>query len=113
MAHDPLAAVVPPDRLNELAPASAVAVPPQVLFKLGVGPTNKPEGKLSVKEIPVSGTPALRLLMFKDNDVVPFTGMVVAPNAFVVVCGATTLKFAEAELPVPPFVDVTLPVTLV
>jgi hypothetical protein len=52
--QEALAARVPADRLMEPEPATAVAVPPQVLFKaLGVATTN-PAGRLSVKARPVS-----------------------------------------------------------
>ena len=48
-----LAAKVPAERLILPDPATAVAVPPQVLFNaLGVA-TTKPAGRLSVKAIPV------------------------------------------------------------
>jgi len=45
--------------------------------------------------------------------VAPFKGTVTAPNAFVIVAGMATVRFAVAVLPVPPFVDVTLPVVFV
>ena len=45
-----------------------------------------------------------------DSVVVPFNGIVAAPNAFVIVGGLATDKLAVAVLPVPPFVEVTLPV---
>jgi hypothetical protein len=52
-----LAANIPPERLMLPDPATAVAVPPQVLFKaLGVA-TTTPAGRLSVNAIPFSVTP--------------------------------------------------------
>jgi hypothetical protein len=39
--------------------------------------------------------------------------MLAAPKLLVIVGGAATVRFAEAVLPVPPLVDVTLPVVLV
>jgi hypothetical protein len=47
--QEPLAATVPPDRLTVLDPATAVVVPPHVLFRLGVDATTRPLGRLSVK----------------------------------------------------------------
>jgi len=47
------------------------------------------------------------------SDVVPFSGIVAAPNALVIEGGVATVRLAEAVLPVPPFVEVTLPVVLV
>ena len=50
--HDALAASVPAERLTLEAPPTAVAVPPQVLARLGVEATASPAGRLSVKAIP-------------------------------------------------------------
>src|SRR5438270_495840 len=51
--HEALVAKVPADRLTEPEPATAVAVPPQVLDNpLGVA-TTRPAGRLSVKATPV------------------------------------------------------------
>ena len=80
--QDWLAASVPPDKLTEDDPLAAVAVPPQVLFRFGVDATSRPEGRLSVKANPFNATPVFGLLMVNVSDVVPFTGMDVAPNAF-------------------------------
>ena len=111
--QEALAARVPPDRLTEDEPPTAVAVPPQVLLRLGVAATSRPAGKLSVKAIPVRVTLVLGLVMLKVNEVVPLSGMLAAPKALVMVGGEATVKLAEAVLPVPPLVDVTLPVVLV
>src|SRR6476646_5881398 len=94
-------------------PATAVAVPPQVLLKAGVGATTRPAGRLSVNAIPVSEVVVFGLEMLKVSDVVPFSGITAAPKALVMVGGVATLKFAEAVFPVPPLVEVTLPVVLV
>ncbi len=51
--------------------------------------------------------------MVKVSEVVPFSGMLAAPNALVIDGGVATVKFAVAVLPVPPLVEVTLPVVLV
>jgi hypothetical protein len=108
-----LAANVPAERLMLPEPATAVAVPPQVLFNaLGVATTN-PAGKLSVKAIPFSVTPVFGFWMVNVSEVVPFSGMLAAPNALVIDGGEATVKLAEAVLPVPPFVEVTAPVVLV
>ena len=112
-AHVPLAASVPLDKVAEPAPAAAVAVPPQVLLKLLGVATTRPDGKLSVNVIPVSAVPVFAFEMLKVRDVVPFNGIVDAPKPFVITGGLATLRFADAVLPVPPFVELTLPVTLV
>src|SRR5216684_7167819 len=94
-------------------PATAVVVPPQVLVSaLGVA-TARPAGRVSVKATPVSGIVlAAGLVMVKVSEVEPFSGMAAAPNALVMVGGVATLRFAVAVLPVPPLVEVTLPVVL-
>ena len=108
-----LAATVPPERLMLPDPATAVAVPPQLLVKaLGVATTN-PAGRLSVNAIPFSVRPVLGFWMLNVSEVVPFKGMLAAPKALVMVGGVATVKLAEAVLPVPPLVEVTLPVVFV
>jgi hypothetical protein len=111
--QEALATRVPLERLVEPAPDTAVAVPPHVLFRLlGVATTN-PAGKLSVKATPVSVIAAFGLVTLKVKEVVPFSGIVAAPNALVIAGGLATVRFAVAEFPVPPFVEVTLPVVFV
>src|SRR6267154_2485565 len=111
--HDALAANVPPDRLAEPDPATAVDVPPQVLVKpFGVA-TTKPAGKLSVNAAPVSASAAFGFVTLKVSEVEPFSAMLAAPNAFTIVGAVATVKLPLAVLPVPPFVDVTFPVVLV
>src|SRR6266853_1318856 len=51
--------------------------------------------------------------MVKVSEVVPFSGMLAAPKAFVMVGGAATVRLAEAVLPVPPLVELTAPLVLV
>src|SRR5712671_6070695 len=72
--HDALAANVPPDRLAEPDPATAVDVPPQVLVKpFGVA-TTKPAGKLSVNAIPVRPIVLIAgLAILNVSDVDPFS----------------------------------------
>ena len=108
-----LAATVPPDKLTEDDPAVAVAVPPQVLLRLGVDATTRPAGKLSVNAKPVSASPVFGLLMLKLSVVVPFSGMLDAPKDFVILGGLATVRLALAVFPVPPLVEVTLPLMFV
>jgi hypothetical protein len=101
--------MVPADKLAEEDPATAVAVPPQVLVKLlGVATTN-PAGRLSVKATPLSNTFVFGFEMLKVSEVAPFNGMLAAPNAFAIVGGEATVRFAVAVFPVPPFVELTAP----
>jgi hypothetical protein len=107
------AASVPAVRLILPEPATAATVPLQVLFNpLGVA-TTSPAGKLSVNAMPLSATPAFGLLIVNVRLVVPFSGMLAAPKALVMDGGEATVRLAEAVLPVPPLVEVTLPVVLV
>lgn len=108
-----LAARVPAERLTDPEPPTAVAVPPQVLLRFGVEATTRPAGRLSVNAMPVSVSPVFGLLMLKVSEVVPFSGIVAAPNAFVILGGEATVRLADAVLPVPPLVEVTAPVVLV
>ena len=89
------AASVPPERLTEDDPATAVAVPPHVLFKVGVGATTRPDGKLSVKARPVRLEAVLLLVIVKLRLVTPFNGTVAAPNALVIEGGLMTVRLAE------------------
>jgi len=108
-----LTAMLPPVRLMLVEPATAVAVPPQVFERPFGVETTSPVGNVSVNATPVSATAfAAGLVMVKVSVVVPFNGMVAAPNAFAIDGGATTSMLAEAVPPVPPSVDVTFPVVL-
>src|SRR6201999_685962 len=99
--QEPLEGSVPAERLTLPDPAVAVAVPPQVLLiPLGVATTN-PAGKLSVNASPVSARLVFGFVMLKVSEVVPFNGMLAAPNALVMLGGVATVKFAVAVLPVP------------
>ncbi len=106
-----LNASVPAARLMELP--TAVAVPPQVLFKFGVAATTSPVGRLSVKAIPVSATLVFGLVTLNVSVVVPFNGIVAAPKALAMAGGLATVRLAVAVFPAPPLVEVTLPVVLV
>jgi hypothetical protein len=108
------AASVPPVRLTEPLPSTAVAVPPQVLLRLPGVATTIPAGILSVNAIPVSVTFVFGLSIVKISKACPFSGIWFdAKNPLVIDGGEATVKLAEAVLPVPPFVELTLPVVLV
>ena len=112
--HEVFAARVAPERLMEPEAAIAVIAPPpqEPLRPFGVA-TIKPAGRLSVNDIPVSGVLFTGgLVMVKLREVEPFSGTVAPPNALVIVGGEATAMVAEAVLPVPPFVEVTVPVVL-
>src|SRR6185437_2792889 len=113
MVHEPFAASDPPLRLMEPEPAAAVVVPPQVLLSpFGVA-TTRPAGSVSLKATPVSARLVFGLAMLKVSEVLAFSRMLAAPKAFVIVGGWPTVRLALAVLPVPPLVEVTLPVVLV
>jgi len=108
-------AIVAPARLTALERGPAVMVPPPQEPARPFGDeTTRPDGKLSVKATPVNELGfAAGLVMVKVSDVVPFSGTDAAPNDFVMLGGARTVRFAVAVLPVPPLVEVTAPVVLV
>ena len=107
-----LAASVPPDRLTEPDPLTAVAVPPQLLLRFDGVATTKPAGRLSVNAMPVSVI-VFGLVMLKASEVVPFNGIVAAPNPLLMLGGLATVRFALAVFPVPPLVELTAPEVLV
>jgi len=112
--QDVLVASVAPDRLTAPEPATAVIVPPPQLpvRPLGVA-TTKPAGRVSVNAIPVNGMVLIAgFVMVKLKLVEPFNGMLAAPKDLVIVGGVATDRFAVAVLPVPPLVELTLPVVL-
>jgi hypothetical protein len=110
---------LPPDKLITPVPAIAVTVPPQVLLTPGVAATtNVPlpapllTGSVSLKATPVrsplAGVPGLfGFVMVKVTVVVPFSGMLAAPNPLLIVGGATTVTVALAVLLLPPSVELT------
>src|SRR5689334_10004123 len=92
--------------------AVVVSVPPQTVAEALA--TVRPVGSVSVKATPVSGsTLAAGLVMVKVKDVVAFNAIVEGLKTFAIEGGASTLTLAVAVPPVPPSVEVTLPVVLV
>jgi hypothetical protein len=95
-------------------PATAIGVPLQVLVNpFGVAITN-PVGRVSLKATPASAAVlAAGLVIVIVSEVVPFTETPLAPNASLMVGGATTAKDAVLlAAHVPPSVEVTVLVVL-
>jgi hypothetical protein len=104
--QEPLATMVPPDRLITFVPAVAVIVPaPQVPVMLFGVEITRPAGSVSLKPTPVSAVAVFGLVMVKLSEVDPFSGMLGAPKAFEIVGGATTVIEALEVLPVPAVVS--------
>ena len=105
---------VPPASEITCVLAAAVTDPPQPFTAPGVLATVSPDGSVSLKATPFSETVlAAGLVMVKVTVVVPFNGMLAAPNALPIVGGATTASVAVLlVVPVPPFVELTAPVVL-
>src|SRR6266849_2724163 len=112
-AHELLIPIPPPLRLMEVLLAAAVNVPPQLSLALGTAATCRPVGKLSVTATPLKAVPVLGLVMVKVRVEVPPTEVVVGEKALLILGGATTVRPADAVLPVPPLLEVTLPLVLV
>lgn len=112
-----LAATEPPLRLIEVdVEVAPLTVPPQLFESEGVVATCRPVGKLSLTARPVRVT-VLPVGFVMVSVIVVFepvpTGMLLAANDLVMVGGISTARVAEAVPPVPPFVELTLPVVLV
>src|SRR5262249_17082729 len=93
--HEPLAASVPPDKLMTLFVPVRVPPPQALLVALGV---DKPPGRVSIKPTPVRLTLLFGLKMEKLKLVVPPTGMVVAPNALLMVGAAASVTVSLQAL---------------
>ena len=108
--HWLFAAIVAPDKAMPSAPSSsAFHRKPSPLHS----PRSSPVGNVSVNATPVSATAfAAGLVIVKVSDVVAFRAMLAGLNALAIDGGATTLMQAEAVPPVPPSIEVTLPVVL-
>ncbi len=88
-----------------------MSVPPQTVAEALA--TVNPVGSVSVKATPVNATAlAAGLVMVKVSEVVAFRAMLLGLKTLAIDGGATTLIEAEAVPPVPPSVEVTLPVVL-
>src|SRR5947209_388718 len=111
----PGVAMLPPVRLMLVELAAAVTVPPQVLLTPGVDATCNPLVNVSLNATPFSALVLLAgLVIVNVTVVVPFSVIFAAPNALLIVGGATTFNSAVLlVVPVPPSVEVTLPVVLV
>src|SRR5205807_8862136 len=83
-----------PLKLTDDDPFTAVAVPEHVLAKLPGVATTSPAGRLSVNATPFKVRLALVLLKVSVRLVLPFSGIVAAPNAFAIVGGLMTVKLA-------------------
>jgi hypothetical protein len=91
--------------------AVAVSVPPQTVAEALA--TVRPVGSVSVNATPVRATVlAAGLVIVNVSEVVAFSAMLLGLKTLAIDGGATTVMLAEAVPPVPPSVEVTLPVVL-
>src|SRR2546427_8114094 len=91
--------------------AVVVKVPPHTVADALA--TVRPVGSVSVNATPVSASAfAPGLVIVKVSDVVAFRPVPLGLNTLAIGGGASTLSEAEAVPPVPPSVEVTLPVVL-
>src|SRR5262249_11499198 len=108
--HWLLVAMVAPVRAMPVG-AVVVNVPPHTVAAAFA--TVRPARNVSVKPTPVKGsTFAAGLVIVKVSEVVAFTVMFDGLKSLAIEGGASTLMLAEAVPPVPPSVEVTLPVVL-
>ena len=103
-----------PLKLTDDDPFTAVAVPEHVLAKLPGVATTSPAGRLSVNATPFKVRLALVLLKVSVRLVLPFSGIVAAPNAFAIVGGLMTVKLAlDVDCaPVPAAVELIVTLLL-
>jgi hypothetical protein len=107
--HFPDGASATPDRLITLDPDSACAMPPQVFVSPVGVPMTSPNGKMSVKIIPLSEVAVLGFVTVKVNVVAAPARIVAAPNALVSVGGwggGSTTRVAVAGVPAALSFDV-------
>jgi hypothetical protein len=110
----PLAAIVPPEKLTDVLPAAGakVGAPQPEVEALGVAATCNPAGNVSVKATPVRELPVFELVMVKVSVLTPPTAIAFGENALAMLGGPMTVSVSVPVLPVPPLVEVTLPVVL-
>jgi len=65
---------------------------------------------VSVKATPVSDVPAFGFVIVNVSVLTPPTAIAFGENAFAMLGGESTANVSVPVLPVPPFVEVTLPV---
>ena len=96
-----------PERLTLDEPAVPVAVPVHVVLRFAGVATTSPAGRLSVNAIPFSVRFWFVLLIVNVRLVVPFSGIVAAPNCFAIVGGLMTVRLADDvdSAPVPAAVE--------
>ena len=104
--QEPLAGIVPPesDTVDPLADLVPRHVP------RGADALS-PDGKVSMNAAPVMAT-LVGLLRVMVSVAVPFTGMVAALNALLIL-GRATFSVALADAALAPMLDVTLPTAIV
>jgi len=108
--HWLFAAMVAPDREIPVG-AVVVSVPPQTAAVAFA--TVRPVGSVSLNATPVRATVlAAGLVIVNVSEVVAFRAMLLGLKTLAIDGGATTLIEAEAVPPVPPSVELTLPVVL-
>jgi hypothetical protein len=87
--HEVLAVRVAAERLTLFEPADAVIVPPPQLPVKPLGVlTTWPEGKVSVKPMPLSEFAVFGFDRLKVSEVEPFKAMLAAPKAFEIADGS-------------------------
>jgi hypothetical protein len=114
MVQVPPPVIEPPVRLIVPAPAGAEKVPlPQLLlFAFDGVATTMFVGNVSLTPTPLSAVPALGLVIVSVRVDVPPTKIGVGLKPLVIVGGEGTVNVAEAVRPVPPLVELTVPVVL-
>ena len=101
MVQVPPATKLPPLKLTKPVPASAVAVPPQLLISALGDAINKFVGKVSLNATLLKAMLALGLVIVSVKPVVPPTKIVGVTNALLITGLGITINVLLAVLPVP------------
>jgi hypothetical protein len=106
----PLAATVPPLKVNEVAPAAGAKVgdPQPDVLALGADATCKPAGNESVNATPVSAVPVFAFVIVKVSVLSPPMEIEAGEKFLLIEGGETTVTLAFDVLPVPPLVELTV-----
>jgi hypothetical protein len=113
-AHEPLAAMLAPEKVINCEPVTALIVPfPQVPVSPAGVATTRPDGNESSKATPFNASEELGLVMVNESVVEALSPIDAAPNVSTRTGAAPTVRLAVAMLPAPPLVEVTTPVVFV
>src|SRR4028119_1863638 len=96
----------------QIATGANVGEPQPVIETFGVNATSIPAGNGSVKATPVRAKPVLGFVRVNVRVLTPPMAMGFGENDLLIPGAVPTMRISLPVLPVPPLVEVTLPVVL-